>query len=417
MYLPFALASNKEIGQYLTQHIDQRFESHRKFCAKYIETDTGRPADSTEITNMSNRLSKILKGEKGIQLYDLPLFCRLLELSCEDILSAGRDCAPAPVRMTNYTVAFSQDPRDWEDHVNREDSPILNADEFGKTFIDYALEAKNYGLLKYLMDQGVIWFVGPESQNYFIGFGAGTSIEKKTFPYPENLNVLDTRMSMRDELRTQMVALAIQHEDLDLLEQLHAREIPSLYQLSAFSMTPTPCEQYYNPALMDALVCAGKPVLQYFSEEFVISDRGGFDNRFLFPFTGELIERLLQSKNTFSESLLEAAIRHNQSVYDRLDALLAGTVGFYKGLEYDLSNAAIKESLVKGILRDLDFYDNGDLVSYYPLLPKLKKGLRSNIIRVNARSADDAISRQIARLNELYDAIHAITPRFEGVND
>ena len=98
-------------------------------------------------------------------------------------------------------------------------------------------------------------------------------------------------------------------------------------------------------------------------------------------------------------------------------ALLAGTVAFYKGLDYDLSNAAIKDSLVKGILRDLDFYDNGDLVSYFPLLPKMRKGLRSNIIRVNARSADAAISRQIVRLNELYDAIHAITPRFEGVDD
>ena len=417
MYVPFALASNEEIGHYLTQHIDQRFDSHRKFCIKYIETDTGKPADSTEITNMTNRLSKILKGEKGIQLYDLPLFCRLLELSCEDILSAGRDCAPAPVRMTNYTVAFSQDPREWEEHVNRENSPILNADEFGKTFIDYALEAKNYGLLKYLMDQGVIWFVSSENEDYSTGFGAGTSIEKKTFPHPGNLNVLDTQMKMRDELRTQMVALAIQHADIDMLEQLHARETPSLYQISAFSVKPTPCEQYYNPVLMDALVCAGDPVLQYFSEEFVLSDRVGFDNRFLFPFTGELIERLLQSKNAFAESLLEAAIRHNQSVYDRLGALLAGTVAFYKGLDYDLSNAAIKDSLVKGILRDLDFYDNGDLVSYFPLLPKMRKGLRSNIIRVNARSADAAISRQIVRLNELYDAIHAITPRFEGVDD
>ena len=181
----FKLADNKEIGKYLLKHIDKRFKSHRQFCRQYIETDTGEPADREHIAKMSNRLSQILKGEKGIQLYDLPLFCQLLEVSCEDILSAGRVCVPASARLTNYAAAFSKDEREWETYVNREDSPILNADEFGKTFIDYALEAGNYKLLKYLLDEGYIWFVGPDDKNhftYFTGFGAGTSIEKETFP-------------------------------------------------------------------------------------------------------------------------------------------------------------------------------------------------------------------------------------------
>lgn len=133
---------------------------------------------------MANRLSQILNGKKEIQLYDLPLFCRLLEVSCEDILSAGMSRTPASARLTNYTAAFSKDRREWESYVNREDSPILNADEYGKTFIDHALEAGNYDLLKYLMDKHYIWFVGAEKEDCFAGFGAGTSIEKRHFRIP-----------------------------------------------------------------------------------------------------------------------------------------------------------------------------------------------------------------------------------------
>ena len=51
------------------------------------------------------------------------------------------------------------------------------------------------------------------------------------------------------------------------------------------------------------------------------------------------------------------------------------------------------------------------------MLFRSKKGLRSNIIRVNAESSDTMINRQISELNGLYDAIHCITPRFEGGND
>ena len=266
------------------------------------------------------------------------------------------------------------------------------------------------------MGKGHIWFVGPDEKKhltYFTGFGAGTSIEKKIFPYPQNLNVLDVQLKMRDELRTHMATLAIQHRDIEMLDQLHAREIPSLYQISAFSSAPTACEQYYNTELMDALTHTDNEVLEYFSEEFEITGRVGFSNRFLFPFIGELIERLLQNNRPFAEYMLKDAIRHNQSVYDQLSILLTDAVNFYKRLDYDMANIKKKNDVTRGILRDLDFFD-GDLVSYFALLPGTEKGLNSNIIQVNAESADTMINRQITELNELYNAIRHITPKFEG---
>ena len=78
-----------------------------------------------------------------------------------------------------------------------------------------------------------------------------------------------------------------------------------------------------------------------------------------------------------------------------------------------MTNARIKDDFTKGILQDLKFFD-GDLVSYFALLPGTKKGLRSNIIQVNANSEDILTNRRISELNELYDSIHHITPNFEG---
>lgn len=294
----------------------------------------------------------------------------------------------------------------------------MNADEYGKTIIDYALDAENYDLLKYLMDKKYIWFVGGDEKDYFVNFGAGTSLEKNNFPYPRNLNVLDVQLKMRDELRTHMIALAIRHGDIDMLEQLHAREVPSLYQISRFSTRPDKCHQYYNAKLMEVLTQADNEILEYFSGEFEIADRvSSMKNKFLFPFLGELIEKLLQTGNEFAEYMLKDAIRHNQYVYDQLTSLLADTVEYFKQLDYDMTNVAIKKDLENGILRDLDFYDEGILVSYFALFPGTRTGLRSNIIRADAKSTDTMIKRRIAELNDLYDAIHCITPKFEGGSD
>ena len=150
----FTLEDNEKIGQYLSVRIDERFKSHRQFCRKYLEAE-GHQASNEQLRKMSNRLSQILYGKKGIQIYDLPLFCRLLEVSCEEILSAGKIHTPTSAHLTNYAAAFSKDELEWETYIEREDSPILNADEYGKTIIDYALEAENYDYKKKIMIQQI----------------------------------------------------------------------------------------------------------------------------------------------------------------------------------------------------------------------------------------------------------------------
>ena len=169
----FELADKKDIGMYLAKLIDGKFSSKRQFCKAYLEAD-GETANEDEIRNMSNRLSQIIKGRKSVQVYDLPVFVRLLDVSCEEILSAGKCFVPVTTHLTNYAVAFTQNEKDWESYVHREDGIILNADEYGKTVIDYALEFKNYKFLRYLMEKGYIYFVGEDRNEYFYNFGAGS---------------------------------------------------------------------------------------------------------------------------------------------------------------------------------------------------------------------------------------------------
>ena len=80
---------NKKIGAYLKRIIEKKFISHRQFCRKYLEA-VGVEADNEELRKMGNRLSQILKGTKGVQIYDLPVFTELLGVSCEEILSQAK---------------------------------------------------------------------------------------------------------------------------------------------------------------------------------------------------------------------------------------------------------------------------------------------------------------------------------------
>ena len=86
----FTLADNEKIGAYLKRIINKKgYRSDRQFGKRCLE-ERNMPTDDEELRKMSNRLSQILNGKKGIQLEDLPVFSKLLDVSCEEILSAGK---------------------------------------------------------------------------------------------------------------------------------------------------------------------------------------------------------------------------------------------------------------------------------------------------------------------------------------
>ena len=67
------------------------YKSDRGFCKAYLEHEY-REVNDDEIRKMANRMSQMLRGAKGkgIQVYELPVFCDLLGVPWEERLGADR---------------------------------------------------------------------------------------------------------------------------------------------------------------------------------------------------------------------------------------------------------------------------------------------------------------------------------------
>ena len=176
--------NDKKIGEHLKELIDERgYKSTADFCRRYL-IEKNNTVNYTEdnlnedLKTAKNTFSKILSGKQSITLEQLPILSKLLCVSCEEILSAGKKYAPTINHITNYEIAQSSDRNIWDEYMKREDKLFLNCDEYRKTVIDYALEFRNYGFIKYLLDEEFIWFVDNSKEGYGLYYGAGTSIKK-----------------------------------------------------------------------------------------------------------------------------------------------------------------------------------------------------------------------------------------------
>ena len=242
--------------------------------------------DDVELNRMNNRLSQIFSGEKGIQIEDMLIFADLLEVSCEEILSAGERRGPKASHVTNYDIAFSKNPDLWDNYMKRDDKLFLNSDEYGKTVIDYALEFKNYKFIKYLMDEQFIWLVdNSEYQQFGYSYGGGTSIEKRA-PWDMD-NAVPLQVKYDDQLRTQIITLALENEDY-----------------------------------IHAIANTSDNVLEYFAKEFEIVSNLKWKSQFIYPFIGEVIETLMENHQLEkAEFLARCVLTHNQNTYEQLDSL------------------------------------------------------------------------------------------------
>ena len=82
----FTLADNEKIGAYLKRIINKKgYRSDRQFGKRCLE-ERNMPTDDEELRKMSNRLSQILNGKKGIQLEDLPVFSKMTDTIARKII-------------------------------------------------------------------------------------------------------------------------------------------------------------------------------------------------------------------------------------------------------------------------------------------------------------------------------------------
>ncbi len=407
---------NERIGDYLAGLIKNGvYKNARQFCIAYLKLRDGEEPEKENIDKMQNRISQIKLGKKGLQLEDIPVITQLLGVSAETLLSAGTHPAPVSDRVTNYSVALSDDPAQWEAYVKREDRPILNPDEYNKTVVEYAFEAGNYRLLKYLMDEKYIWLVDESKDGgYYMGFGAGTSIKKRDcFHMDDGLTSWLSQKDSEDELRFRMISLAIENKDCDMLTRLRARELPMLYTAIHWPNTlkkqALPRSEY-TERMVERIALGGGEVLSYFFERFKIRPvYGKCANTYIFPYAGEVLDVLIKRRRKEAAGCLKAALEHNGAVRRELRASVEKTVeacknncrGMNDFNRDDCVHRALKEGWCSAVR------ENG-LVAYAapPCVEELRgSGFVSNCIRVSAKSAEPAVQRLIDELNGIYDEI------------
>lgn len=399
----FRTADNEKIGKHIAELISGKFKSSREFCREWFSLqypDIEPPND--EIDKRANKLSQIKQGNKGIQIEDLGYFAELLDVSCEEILSAKDQPASNEYRYTNYNFALSESEDYWEHYIHRDDKIILNEDEYGMTVIDYAIRFKNYKLLKYLVDKEYIWFVD-ENEYEFGTFSAGTSIEGKRAH-----NDLEFRLEYTDRLRTDMAALAMENSDFKMLEYLRAREIPGLRDLCFSTRVPIGYEEHYNENLLEHIVNASAEVTDYFTKTFTVNNpRYTVDNtvrkiKCVFPYIEQLIEKMIGCNSKNTARALKNAIKHNKWALDKLSELVTEAVNFYC-VSPDYENCNEEQAYHFATYRFIRA-DKGDYIYYYE---NIKTGLwlNTNIVHVNARSRNKEINALIKELNDIYTDI------------
>ena len=413
----FRTKSKDEIGKYLTNIINTKYKSNRQFCIAYLYRRDNEMPDDTLIQNMANRICQIKKGTKEVQIEDLPIFSELLDVSIEEILSAGTYVSLTSGRTTNYSIALSENPNEWERYLSRSDKLFLNPDEYNKTVIDYALENENYALLKYLMDKKYIWFVSDNQKDYVISFGAGTSIERRDFGHSD---LLDIRLNESDDLRYKMIALAIEYGDYDMLNTLHAREIPELYNMtnvlhSHFVKKEFSVSKNLRSMIQSIARCNDDRMIDYFFKEYKIKPNfSDSENTYIFPYAGLLLNELIKTQPDKAKKYLDKALKYNQNINQKL--LKAVDERYNLGpRKYNIDPVLlelypdIKEQLKKNYesasWQDYYFYPDKGILSYIDL-PYTKnapiKGFITNVIKVTAKSNDKETQSLITKINDIY---------------
>ena len=395
MNIMFELKNNKEIGGHLAKLIKAKYTACRRFCIEYINLISGDSDDSDEIRKLENRFSQILKGNKSIQTYDLPIVSELLGVSWEQILSAGEVRTPISNRKTNYNIAFSKDERDWIEYINHEDCIASYADEFGKTVVDYAIECKNYDFLKFLIDKGYITLVSSNYINNF-RFGADTTLKKR----PYETNTLQDELYKNKILRTQIISLALENNDFSVLDKMKAREFPPQIETAAHSVTNIKFSDHYDEQFIETILHSKSEVIQYFCEEYYVESWQNQQFLWMFPFIDKLIIKAVEKNSSETITLLDAAIKHNEETYNNLKKAILSAAkrikeycdkGFQDIIDQVLSYFHISEE--KNLIGFLHWYA-GDIQT-----------IVTNVIYADVKSEDPKIQTKIDRLNKSHSQI------------
>lgn len=397
--------NNGDVGKFLASLIEQNFKSQRAFCRVYLrmERDDREPS-AEDIGRMANRLSQILKGAKAIQTYDLLIFSQLLGVSIEEILSGGKQRDSRYRNPSNYSIAQSHDQAEWIAYINNKEQPILNTDEYGNTLLEYAIRFENYDLLRFLVKEKYIEFaIRRDRRTGEEKFVAGTNIQRIKFDEEDGVFVrrydwddLQQKIATEDKLRRDIISFAVDRDDIEMLEELQAKNIPELQnKVNYLDLRMPEFEILYGDVadMVEHVSKASDRILSYFTEPFPVT--GGFirdeekrKHMFVFPYSSQLLDQLIENRAPYLKTALERMAAHNESTEERLRGMINRSKENQCYFSLSWKDA-------------FDFEENGGFIHFCDTTEPDQ--LITNIVKVTKKSDDPEIAALIGRLNGSYE--------------
>lgn len=429
----FTLASNKEIGTYLSKLVDQEFKSQAEFCRAWLKEEN-MDANNEEIRKKCNKFTQIKKGRKGIQTMDLPIFCKLLNTTGEEILSAGQVVLPCSTRLTNYFVAGSNDKKVWNAYINHKDDLILKVDEYGNTVLDYAIRFKNDKFIAYLMKKNLIQFDvdDQDDDKYCVSFGVSTKIGEQDQAYESH----DFPGKSKLFLRAKLIRLAMEKNNLTILKKLNVREILLLskryeQQYKAYELKDVThvqdIKEYFSKDVMDTIAHASNSVVDYFTntstirvdyksysskemmeyrnsiwknEKIELDSKGKIvtiENSFMYFYISGLLDVLVENNHSFTEFALKKAIAYNKETYVLLKTYADEIKeSIKKDLNYTNESTINAEVNLRLEINGFYIHEKTVRASY---------ALVRNLVHVTAASTNEDLQGLIDELNTWYEKI------------
>ena len=400
----FEIESKEKIGAFLSDLVNKKYNKPSDFVKDYLSI-TNETIESKLVRNTKNYFLQMFKGEKPIQSYHLVPFSRLLGVSCESILTAGKSDVRASVyHLSNYDIAASDDEKTWKYQFEHNKRAFLNHDEYGKTMFDYALENHNYALIQFMKENEL--------------FDLNKDMCTPGWSY--DLNDLNKNIEIKDEFgnnyfnsaayykiaeddyyRSQLAAMAVERNDIEMLELIKARETRKMGKYSIRYNNENKKHTLKSELLSIAFTDNDK-IIDYFAGKYLKKDPFGWRNddisysMIMYIHLGEVAEMMLKyGQLKFLLKVLRVIYEHNKNVRDEFQKRFDEAYDEYNGGELNfiyLLHNVLEISEDKKIISIRS--------SFKPLL------LLTNIIRINVdelKLEDEHVKSYVQKINEIHD--------------
>jgi hypothetical protein len=235
----------------------------------------------------------------------------------------------------------------------------------------------------------------------YVDFNFGASTTLKVRPY--EAKTLKNELYENKILRTQIISLALENNDYDILYEMRAREFPPQFTIATNPLAIIKFAEYYDESFIEAILGSKTKAVQYFCEEYYVESKWQKEEfLWMFPFLDKLIVEAVKKNSSKANMLLDAAIKHNEETYN---ALKKAILQVAKRMKSNYHRDQGFQEVIADVLRDFHISEEKNVISFYCFFSRDSEKVVTNIICADVKSKRSEIQSKINRLNELYSQI------------